>query len=183
VSTTLFLLAVHFPALGQVAARAPAAETPVAPAPAPTPAVRAEDRRAPLALAVFTEGALGFADDGFYNQLVGVRLDYHAGERFTLGFATSYANLKGKEGRAHNVLAAAMLEWRFPVSRKVSFPLRFFTGYLPRNGPWLKAALGLSHSLGQRTRITFEFFAPALWVVHDSTVGSVDAALEFAVDL
>jgi hypothetical protein len=134
-------------------------------------------------LAVFTEGALGFAGDGFYNQLAGLRLDYHASPRFALGLALSYANLKGPDGRAHNVLPAAMLEWRAPLTRDVSLPIRFFSGYLPRNGPWIKAALGLSRRLNSRTTLTLEAIAPALWIVRDSTVGSLDAALELAVDL
>lgn len=136
-----------------------------------------------LSLALFTEGALGFSHDGFYNQLVGPRLDYHAGNRLTLGAAFSYVNLKGKNGRASNVLPAAMLEWRFPLGTDVALPIRFFSGYLPRNGPWLKAALGLSRRLGSRTTLTFEAIAPALWVVRDSTVGSLDASLELAIDL
>lgn len=136
-----------------------------------------------VALAGFAEGAFGYADDGFYNQLAGLRLDYRAAERLSVGFALSYANLKGKNGRAHNVLPAAMLEWSVPLSPRVGLPLRFFSGYLPKNGPWIKAALGLSHRVGQRSRITFEALAPALWIVHDSTVGSFDVALEYSVEL
>lgn len=148
---------------------------------APQPAAAEPARR--VALAAFTEGALGYAGDGFYNQLAGLRLDYRAGERLALGLSLSYANLKGKNGRAHNVLPAAMLEWHFPLSERVGLPLRFYSGYLPKNGPWLKAALGLSHRVGDRSRITFEAIAPALWVVHDANVGSFDVALEYSVDL
>jgi hypothetical protein len=136
-----------------------------------------------LALALFAEGALGFTGDGFYNQLVGPRLDYHAGNRLTLGLALSYANLKGPNGRTSNVLPAAMLEWRAPLTRDVALPVRLVSGYLPRNGPWLKLALGLSRRLSSRTTLTFEALAPALWIVRSSTVGSMDASLELAVDL
>ncbi|MGC4091390.1 MAG: hypothetical protein QM756_26630 [Polyangiaceae bacterium] len=171
-----------------VAAPIPPPTAPAA-APIPPPAAAPSDAPVPpaptahLALAAFTEAAIGFADDGFYNQLTGLRLDYRPAPRFSLGVAASYANLKGKSGRAHNVLPAAMLEWRFPLSTEVSLPLRFFTGYLPRNGPWIKASLGLSHRIGQRSRIGFELLAPALWVVHDSVSHSLDAAIEYAVDL
>ncbi|HET9932171.1 MAG TPA: hypothetical protein VFQ35_15820 [Polyangiaceae bacterium] len=172
------------------ATAAPAAPQTPAPSSTPTPtdslvpapsASTAGLRR--TSLAGFAEGALGLADDGFYNQLVGVRLDYRPSDRLALGFALSYANLKGKNGRAHNVLPAAMLEWRIPASDRVAIPVRFFSGYLPNNGPWLKAALGLSHRLGERSRITLEAIAPALWIVHDASVGSFDASLEYAVDL
>ncbi|HWA78477.1 MAG TPA: hypothetical protein VG937_39345 [Polyangiaceae bacterium] len=158
----------------------PAPSTPPSSAqPAPSPVAPSR----PFALALFTEAALGFSGDGFYNHLVGPRLDYHAGDHLTLGAALSYINLKGKNGRASNVLPAAMLEWRSPLGSDVALPVRFFSGYLPRNGPWLKAALGLSRRLGSRTTITFEAIAPALWVVRDSTVGSFDASLELAIDL
>lgn len=145
------------------------------------PAAPPRTRR--LALAGFAEGALGFADDGFYNQLVGLRLDFRAADRLALGFALSYANLKGKSGRAHNVLPAAMLEWSIPATERVAIPVRLFSGYLPKNGPWLKAALGLSHRLGERSRVTLEAVAPALWTVHDASVGSFDASLEYAIEL
>jgi hypothetical protein len=95
----------------------------------------------------------------------------------------SYANLKGPNGRVHNVLPAAMLEWRAPLGNDVALPIRFFSGYLPKNGPWLKLALGLSRRLSERTTLTFEALAPALWVVRNSTAGSFDASLELAVDL
>jgi hypothetical protein len=147
------------------------------PVPDPSPAPH------PLSLTLFTEAALGFSNDGFYNHLVGPRLDYHAGPHLTLGAALSYINLKGKNGRASNVLPAAMLEWRTPLGSDVALPVRLFSGYLPRNGPWFKAALGLSRRLSSRTTLTFEALAPALWVVRDSTVGSFDASLELAIDL
>jgi hypothetical protein len=136
-----------------------------------------------LALAGFAESAVGFADDGFYNQLVGLRLDYRTGKHLTLGLAGSYANLKGPHGRANNFLPAGMLEWRVPASETVSIPIRFFSGYLPKNGPWLKAALGISRRFGDRISLTVEALAPVLWVVKDSTVASFDATLEVSVDL
>jgi hypothetical protein len=37
--------------------------------------------------------------------------------------------------------------------------------------------------LSSRTTLTLEALAPALWVVRDSTLGSLDASLELAVDL
>jgi hypothetical protein len=195
-ATTSPLLLLAAPALAQTPPAPPPAVTApvvavssVAPAPvvpaasiASTPIGPDPDRRS-FALAVFAEGALGFSGDGFYNQLVGPRLDYHAGERLTLGLALSYANLKGPNGRVSNVLPAAMLEWRAPLANDVALPVRFFSGYLPRNGPWLKLALGLSRRLSPRTTLTFEALAPTLWVVRNTTVSSFDASLELTVAL
>ena len=184
-ATSLLLFAA--PALAQTPPPAATAATAAAPvavaAPIPASAATPEIERRSFALAVFAEGAWGFAHDGFYNQLVGPRLDYHAGERLTLGLALSYANLKGPNGRVSNVLPAAMLEWRTPLAHDVALPVRFFSGYLPRNGPWLKLALGLSRRLSERTTLTLEALAPALWIVRNSTAGSLDASLELAVDL
>lgn len=183
----LFAFASSALLLPRLLLQTPSVTTPVV-APAPTSAsapvsVATSPRPRRIALAGFAEGALGFADDGFYNQLVGLRLDFRPAKRLAIGFALSYANLKGKNGRAHNALPAAMLEWSFPASKSISVPLRFYSGYLPNNGPWLKAALGLSHPLSEHSRFTIEAIAPALWIVHDASVGSFDALLEYAVDL
>jgi hypothetical protein len=77
----------------------------------------------------------------------------------------------------------ARLEWHLPLSERVGLPLRFYSSYLPKNGPWRKAALGLSHRIGERSRITSEAIAPALSVVHDASVGSFDVALEYSIEL
>ena len=114
---------------------------------------------------------------------MGGRFDYRTGGHLTLGLGASYVNLKGAEGRTHNALLAAMLEWNAPVSPRVGVPLRLVSGYLPKNGPWLKAALGLSYDFNSSTRLTFEAFAPTLWVVKDYTVASLDASIELSFAL
>jgi hypothetical protein len=136
-----------------------------------------------LAIAAFTEAALGMDGDGFYNHLAGVRLDYRIGKHLGLGAAFSYVNLKGASGRVHNVLPALMGEWYFPVNPNFGLPLRAYAGYLPKNGPWLKAAFGLSGRLGKHTVLTVEGLAPTLWVVRDTTVTSFDLAVELAFEL
>lgn len=166
------------------AAEPPAAASAAPPISSPSAAAPKPPEPAPrLALAVFTESAVGFAGDGFYNQLTGLRLDYRTGNHLVLGFGASYANLKGPEHRVSNVLPVAMLGWEAPLSDRVCLPVRFATGYLPKNGPWLKAALGLGYRFNERTRLTFEALAPALWIVHDSAVGSLDAAVELSIGL
>ena len=137
-----------------------------------------------FALAVAAESAFGLSGSGFYNQLAGLRLDYRTASPLTLGVGASYANLKASDGgRAHNVLLTGMLEWNARLSRHAGLPVRLVSGYLPKNGPFLKAAVGLSYELGASTRLTFEALAPALWIVRDSTVGSFDATLELAFAL
>jgi hypothetical protein len=136
-----------------------------------------------LWLALRTESAFGYSGAGFYNHLAGVRLDYRPDPRFGIGVLASYANLKGAEGRAHNLLVAGMVEWRLPLSARVSLPVRGYTGYLPANGPWLKAATGPSFTLAPRTELTLELAAPALWVIRERVVGSFDVSLELALRL
>jgi hypothetical protein len=134
-------------------------------------------------LALRSASAFGYSGAGFYNHLAGARLDYRPDPRFAIGVLASYANLKGAEGRAHNVLVAGMVEYRLPLSARIALPVRGYTGYLPANGPWLEAATGLRFGLGPTTELTLELVAPALWVIRERVVGSFDAAIELAFRL
>lgn len=146
-------------------------------------------------LSLNTEGALGLTSGvnestptslpSFYNQFVGPRFDYGFPNDFALGAFVGYANLKGKEGRASNVLPYLQLEYRTRVSKASEFriPLRLATGYLPSNGPFFRLAAGLEFPLGQGVHLGLDLIAPALWVVRNRTLLSLDAALEVGVDL
>jgi hypothetical protein len=128
---------------------------------------------------------VGLTRPGFYNHLLGARYDYLVTPTLGFGGSLAYANLKGKEGRAHNVLPAFQLEYRLKGDSPtaVHFPLRFGSGYLPRNGPVLRLSGGLSSPVGTTTRLGLDLLAPTLWVVHDSIVVSanVGAELSFAL--
>ena len=142
------------------------------------------DGEAGVRLAIQTEGAIGIAEHSFYNQLFGARLDYGFGQDFALGAYVGYANLKGKDGRTSNVLPYLQLEYRLHWSRTspVRIPLRFGTGYLPGNGPFLRLATGPSFPIGDSAHFGLDLIAPTVWIVRSSTVLSMDIAAEVAFD-
>jgi hypothetical protein len=95
-----------------------------------------------------------------------------------------YVNLKGKDGRASNVLSYAEVEYRTGApGDAVRVPVRFASGYLPGNGPILRLAAGLAFALGPRTEIVTEFLAPMLWVTNNQTLLSMNLSLELAFRL
>jgi hypothetical protein len=137
----------------------------------------------PLRLAVQTEGANGVATGRFHNQLVGLRLDLLATPNVSFGGYLGYVNLKGKDGRASNVLPYASVEYRTGnPNDRVRFPLRFATGYLPHNGPVVRVAAGLAIPLSARVDVVGEL-APMFWVTNDQMLLSMNWSLELAYRL
>jgi len=130
--------------------------------------------------ALQAEPAFGIAGGRFYNQLVGARVDYRFTEEIALGSYLGYANLKGKDGRAHDVLPYLNLEYRPRLGANSAFglPLGFGSGYLPNNGPFMRLSVGLSYAVSPQTDIVIAFLTPTFWVVHDRTVISLGTALE-----
>ena len=132
----------------------------------------------PLRLALTSTSALGVTHAGFFNQLVGARLDYRFTPRFTLGAALSYANLEGRAERAHNALPEARLEYALPVSGDdFSLPFHFTAGYLPKNGPTLRLGAGVAIGLGESASIELIPLEPMIWVVRERPEVSLDASL------
>jgi hypothetical protein len=149
----------------------------------PSPARAQEPPAPPFArarIALRAEPAFGVAGGRFFNQLVGARADYRFTELISLGGYLGYANLKGQEGRAHNVLPALELECRPPLGGATGFgvPLRFSTGYLPNNGPVLRLSVGLSYAVSPKVDLVVDAFTPTFWVIRDRTVVSLGGALE-----
>ncbi len=136
-------------------------------------------------LALQTEGAFGLTRPSFYNHLLGGRLDYVFTQDVSLGGYLAYANLKGKDGRASNVLPYAMLEYRVRGSRssRLRIPFRFATGYLPRNGPFLRLSGGLSFPVGKTTILGLDLLAPTWWIAQNRTVVSLDLGVELSFAL
>jgi hypothetical protein len=146
-------------------------------------------------LSLNTEGAFGFTSGvnenlgtsipTFYNHLVGPRFDYGFPNDFAVGLFVGYANLKGKEGRTSNVLPYLQLEYRTRVSKTSEFriPLRLAGGYLPKNGPFFRLAAGLEIPLGGGVHLGLDLIAPALWMVRNRTLLSLDVAAEVGFDL
>jgi hypothetical protein len=143
-------------------------------APPTEPAVRA---------AVQVESANGRVTGPFHNVLAGLRLDLVFSPRVSLGGYVGYANLKGKEDRAHTLLGYAQVEYLAPLSPhffNLRVPLRFATGYLARNGPVVRAATGLAVALSPRMDLISELFTPMFWVTNNQTLFSMNVSLELA---
>jgi hypothetical protein len=148
----------------------------------PTQAHAEETPFARLRFAGQVESAFGVSGGSFYNQLAGARVDYRFTEQIALGGYLGYANLKGKDGRAHDVLPYLNLEYRPRLGEKSAwgFPLGFGTGYLPNNGPFLRLSAAVSYAASAQIDIVLAFLTPTFWVVHDRTVVSLGAALEIS---
>jgi hypothetical protein len=134
-----------------------------------------------LHLVLQTESAIGISPGPFYNHLLGGRLDYAFTPSFSLGPSLAYANLKGPDGgRAHNALASLTLTYRAAPKRgsAIGIPLRFGSGYLPKNGPVLRASAGLSYTASDRFEFALDLLAPTLWIVRGQAALSLDLALE-----
>jgi len=76
-------------------------------------------------------------------------------------------------------------EYRTRVSKTSEFriPLRLAGGYLPRNGPFFRLAAGLEIPLGGGVHLGLDLVAPALWIVRNRTLLSLDVAAEVGFDL
>ena len=83
------------------------------------------------------------------------------------------------------MLPYAQVEYRMhaPGGSRLRIPLRFGSGYLPKNGPFLRLAAGLSFPLGDSARLGFDLIAPTVWMVGNSMVFSMDVAAEVSFGL
>jgi len=168
-------------------ASAPAAVVP--PPTAPSPAAPGPPPAAPeepfpegrFRLALGGEAAFGFSPGPFRNYLAGARFDRRFRDDVSMGLGVYYANLKGKDGRAHNVLPWALFEYRIDLGADWAVPLRFASGYLPKNGPVVKVAAGVSLPLGQDLELSTELLNLTTWVTHERAVVSADVAAELGI--
>jgi hypothetical protein len=178
------------PSLAAAAALAAAAVALAVPATARAEADRgasaatAADTAPRLRLAAQTEAAFGVYPGSFYNHLAGARLDVRVSPHVSFGGYLGYANLKGREGRAHDVLPYAQVEYLFgKPGAPVRVPLRFASGYLPRNGPVVRLATGLAFALTPKIDLVTELLAPMFWITRDQMVLSADVSLELSFTL
>jgi hypothetical protein len=147
-------------------------------------AARADEPPLPKRLALQTEGAIGLTPGPFYNHLVGARLDGSFSPHISLGGYLGYANLKGKEGRAHGALTYAQVEYLFgDPGDTIRFPLRFASGYLFKNGPVVRAAGGLDFKLSPKIDLVTELLTPMVWITNKQTLLSLDLSLEVLIRL
>jgi hypothetical protein len=134
--------------------------------------------RLPMRLALQTEAAIGIYPGDFYNHLVGGRFDLVFSPHVSFGGYLGYANLKGKEGRASNLLAYAQVEYLAGSPGGVRVPFRFASGYLPRNGPVMRLSTGFAFPLTPTIDLFTELLAPMIWLTSDQMVLSMDLAAE-----
>jgi hypothetical protein len=131
----------------------------------------------PLRLALTSTSAFGISHAGFFNQLLGARLDYRFDRRFAFGGSFSYANLEGRAGRAHNLLPEARLELELPLSSEsFTLPLHFAAGYLPKNGPTLRLGAGFAFALSNRLSLELTPLEPMIWITRERPEVSLAAS-------
>jgi hypothetical protein len=150
----------------------------------PVPAAPSPDAvPRPLRLSFVSTSAFGVSHAKFFNQLLGPRLDYRFTSRFAFGASLSYANLKGKDRRVHEVLPEVSSEYRVPLQGETfGLPLRFALGYLPKNGPTLRLGAGLDFSLSDSVSLELVPLEPMIWLSRERPEISlnVSAALRLA---
>jgi hypothetical protein len=174
-AATLLALAAA-PAAAQIAGPPPA-PPPIVQQPPPAPPAR---DRIPMRLALQTEGAIGVYPGDFYNHAVGARLDLVVSPHVSFGGYLAYVNLKGKDGRASDLLTYVQVEYLAGSPGGIRIPVRFASGYLPRNGPVVRAATGFAFPLTPTLDLTAELLAPMVWVTRDQMVLSMNLAAELA---
>lgn len=162
--------------LAQVAVTAPA-PAPTAPT-APTAPPPAAPELRPIGLALQSTSAFGVTHGRFFNQLIGARLDYRVTSEFAFGGLLSYANLEGKERRAHNVLPELWLAYRVPLSGDdFGLPIHFAPGYLPKNGATLRIGAGLDFQLGERASLELVPLELMAWINRERPEASLNGTL------
>lgn len=148
------------------------------------PRARRARRRPPrrFVFALHTESAFGASEDFFYNHLFGARLDYRLTPSLSLGAYLGYANLRGKNGRASNVLFYAQIDHRVQLARssRLRIPLRAGLGYVPFNGTYFRLAAGLAAPLSSRVEVVLDLLAPTVWFGRERTLVSLDLGAEIA---
>lgn len=131
-------------------------------------------------LTLQTEGAIGAAQEVYYNHLIGLRFDFRITRDILIGVYAGYANLNARDGRADNLLFMAQFENRIRISPDidVTIPLRAAVGYLPFNGPVIRLSAGLNYAISEHWEIGADILTPTFWILPDRTAVSLNIALE-----
>jgi hypothetical protein len=170
---SLALLALSRAALAQ--------QPPVVSAPDVTAPSQPEVAR-PVRAALVTTSAFGVTHARFFNQLAGARLEYRFTPRFAFGGAVSYANLKGKDRRMHNVLPELGLAYRIPLKgERFGVPFRYGLGFLPKNGPTLRLGAGVDFALSDAVSLELTPAEVMVWVNRERPEVSLNASLALGV--
>jgi hypothetical protein len=165
------------PLLLLVTAPAPVSAPTAEPAPAPDDSVPR-----PLRLSLWSTSAFGVTHAKFFNQLAGARLDYRFTSRFAFGGSLAYANLKGKDGRVHNILPEVSTEYRVPLQKEAyGMPLRLGLGFLPKNGPTMRVGAGLDFAFSDRVWCEIVPFEAMVWLTRERPEVSLDGSIALRV--
>lgn len=132
------------------------------------------------AVTLQTEAVFGTTQGGFYNHLVGARLDFRVTRDLIFGAYVGYTNLQGRNDRAHNLLLMIQGEQRVRLGPSIdlTIPLRIAVGYLPFNGPVIRLSAGLNYPISENFEIGVDLVTPTFWVLADDFAVSLDVALE-----
>jgi hypothetical protein len=120
--------------------------------------------------------ALGVTHGRFVNHLVGAALELRFAPRFDMDLGASYANLSGKAGRVSNVLPEVGLRYLLRLRGGFGLPFRFAGGYLPANGPTLRASAGVEVELTDRVALSLNPAEAMIWVTRNRPELSVNAS-------
>lgn len=127
-----------------------------------------------------TEAVIGTTQGGFYNHMVGARLDFRILRDLIVGAYVAYTNLQGRNDRAHNLLVMIQGEQRIRLGPSIdlTIPLRVGIGYLPFNGPVIRLAAGLNYPISPDFEIGVDLVSPTFWILPDDVAVSLDIGLE-----
>jgi hypothetical protein len=141
--------------------------------------------RAPFELALGFEFALGPGADPFWNFLGYGRAAWFPVDRFGITASVSYANLRGRTNRVSNALFMVGVETAIELVARhhVYIPLRAEFGYLPFNGPVLRATAGVAFNVSQNTRIELDILSPTIWILPGVTAVSLDLGAQVLFDI
>ncbi len=131
-------------------------------------------------LTLQTEAVVGTTQGGFYNHLVGARLDVRITRELLLGAYVAYGNLQGRDDRVHNLLLLVQGEYRVrpAAGLDLTIPLRVAAGYLPYNGPVIRIAAGLNYAFSEDFEIGIDLVTPTFWILPDEVAVSMDFAID-----
>ncbi len=134
----------------------------------------------PFGITLQTEGAVGTSASGFYNHMVGLRLNYYFSRNFALGVYLGYVNLRGNDGRVSNLLPYVQLEHRIHILGVdgLSVPVRGAAGFLPYNGFFVRVSGGLNLPIGDHFELGADLLTPTIWFTPEGREVSFDVALE-----
>jgi hypothetical protein len=100
--------------------------------------------------------------------LAGGRIAFNWAPRTSFELGIAYANLRGRERRVHNVFPEVSVVHRVPLPGPVlGMPFRIGAGFLPKNGPTLRASLGLDAVVSPSTIVELDLLEPMVWVTKD----------------